>query len=110
MTIEIHSNKTAYLYLDSPESMSRLEKLAESEFDRTLQTAGELKATEFHSSLGREYVREMKVRAAGHIGQHKPASYESKYDVGFLQSMPTFWPSSSATRIADRPASNTRGL
>lgn len=26
----------------------------------------------------------IKVRATGHIGQHKPASYKCKYDAGFL--------------------------
>ena len=59
ITIDIHSNRTAYFYLDPPESISRLQKLAESEFDKALQTLDELRGTVFHSSLGREYLREM---------------------------------------------------
>ena len=59
LTIEIHSNKTAYFYLDTPETISRLEKLAESELDRAFRISDELKATVFHSPLGREYVREI---------------------------------------------------
>jgi len=59
ITIDIHSSRTAYFYLDPPEIISRLQKLAESEFDRALQTLDELRGTVFHSSLGREYHREM---------------------------------------------------
>ena len=59
LTIEIHSNKTAYFYLDTPETISRLEELAGSEFERALRISEELKATVFHSSLGREHAREI---------------------------------------------------
>jgi len=59
LTITIHSNKTAYFYLDAPETISRLEKLAESEFDRALRISDELKSTVFHSPLSREHVREI---------------------------------------------------
>ena len=59
LTIEIHSNKTAYFYLDAPETISRLEELAESEFERALRISDELKATVFHSPVSREHVREI---------------------------------------------------
>jgi len=59
LTIEIHSNKTAYFYLDTPETISRLEELAESELGRAVQISDELRATVFHSPLGREHVREI---------------------------------------------------
>jgi endoglycosylceramidase len=59
LTIEIHSNKTAYFYLDTPETISRLEELAGSEFERALQISDELKATVFHSPLGRERIIEI---------------------------------------------------
>jgi len=59
LTIEIHSNKTAYFYLDTPETISRLEELAGSEFERALRISDELKSTLFHSPLGREHVKEI---------------------------------------------------
>jgi endoglycosylceramidase len=59
LTIEIHSNKTAYFYLDTPETISRLEELAESELGRAVQISDELEATVFHSPLSREHVREI---------------------------------------------------
>jgi len=59
LTIEIRSNKTVYFYLDAPETISQLEKLAESEFEQALQISDELKTTAFHSPLSREYVREI---------------------------------------------------
>jgi len=59
LIIEIHSNKTAYFYLDAPESISRLERLAESDFDRAVPISDELNATVFHSPLSREHVREI---------------------------------------------------
>jgi hypothetical protein len=59
LTIEIHSYKTAYFYLDTPETISRLEELAESKLGKAVQISDELKATVFHSPLGREYVKEM---------------------------------------------------
>jgi hypothetical protein len=59
LTIEIHSNKTAHFYLDTPETISRLEELAESELGRAVQISDELKATVFHSPLGREHIREI---------------------------------------------------
>jgi hypothetical protein len=59
LTIEPNSNKTAYFYLDVPVTISRLEKLAESDFDRALQISDELKATMFHSPLSRGHVREI---------------------------------------------------
>jgi len=58
LTIEIRSNKTAYLFLDTPETISRLEELAESEIGRAVRISDELKATAFHSPLGREYVKQ----------------------------------------------------
>jgi endoglycosylceramidase len=58
MTIDINSGETAYFYLDSPESISQLEKLAESEFEKALQISDELNVTVFDSSAGREYVKE----------------------------------------------------
>jgi len=60
LTIEIHSNKTAYFYLDTPETISRLEELAGSEFERALRISDELRSsTLFHSPLGREHVKEI---------------------------------------------------
>jgi endoglycosylceramidase len=59
LTIEIHSNKTAYFYLDTPEAISRLEELAGSEFERALRISDELRSTLFHSTLGREHVKEI---------------------------------------------------
>jgi hypothetical protein len=58
LTIEIHSNKTAYFYLDTPETISRLGELAGSEFDTAFRISDELKSTVFHSPLSREHVRE----------------------------------------------------
>jgi len=59
LTIEIHSNKTAYFYLDTPETISRLEELAASESERALRISDELKSTLFHSQFGREHVKEI---------------------------------------------------
>jgi endoglycosylceramidase len=61
LAIEIHPNKTAYFYLDAPETVSRLEELAESDFDKAIQISDQLKATVFQSLLAREYVREINV-------------------------------------------------
>jgi len=59
LMIEIPSNKTAYFYLDTPESISRLNKLAELEFDQALRISEKLKLIAFHSTIGRKYVREI---------------------------------------------------
>jgi len=59
LAIEIHSNKTACFYLDTPESISRLEKLAESELDRATQISKELDGSAFQSPFSREHVREI---------------------------------------------------
>jgi len=59
LTIEIHSRRTAHFYLDTPETISRLEELAESELGRAVQISDELKAAVFHSPLGREHIREI---------------------------------------------------
>ncbi len=58
LTIEIHLNKTAYFYLDAPETILRLGELAGSEFERAFRISDELKSTVFHSPLSREHVRE----------------------------------------------------
>jgi len=59
LRIEIPFEKTAYFYLDAPESVSRLEKRAELEFDQALRISDDLKTTLSHSPVGREYVQEI---------------------------------------------------
>lgn len=59
LAIEIHPNKTAYFYLDTPETISRLEELAGSEFEGALRISDELKSALFRSPLGREHVKEI---------------------------------------------------
>jgi len=76
LTIEIHSNKTAYFYLDAPETVSRLEKLAESDFDKAIQISDQLKATVFQSLLTREYVREIYVVVSSMRGDLTARHYE----------------------------------
>ena len=76
LTIEIHSNKTAYFYLDAPETVSRLEKLAESDFDKAIQISDQLKATVFQSLLTREYVREINVVVSSMRGNLTARNYE----------------------------------
>jgi len=76
LTITIHSNKTAYFYLDAPETVSRLEKLAESDFDKAIQISDQLKATVFQSLLSRGYVREINVVVGSMRGNLTARHYE----------------------------------
>jgi endoglycosylceramidase len=76
LTIEVHSNKTAYFYLDAPETVSRLEKLAESDFGKAIQISDQLKATVFESLLARGYVREINVVVGSMRGNLTARHYE----------------------------------
>jgi len=76
LRITIHSNKTAYFYLDAPETVSRLEKLAESDFDKAIQISDQVKATVFQSLLTREYVREINVVVGSMRGNLSARHYE----------------------------------
>ena len=59
LTIEIPLNSTAYFYLDAPETISRLQKLAESEFLEALLISDELKRITFRSPVSREHLQEI---------------------------------------------------
>jgi hypothetical protein len=59
LTIEIPLNSTAYFYLDAPETISRLQKLAESEFLEALLILDELNRITFRSPVSREHLQEI---------------------------------------------------
>jgi tetratricopeptide (TPR) repeat protein len=59
LTIEIPLNSTAYFYLDAPETISRLQKLAESEFLEALLILDELNRITFRSPVSREHLQQI---------------------------------------------------